>query len=141
MIELRTQSNEKRCSFIEHEHVLNLPECCPISHNPRPGSTIALSYKGKDTFLEVYSLRKFVDSYRGGKDGVRSMEGMLQEITQACATVLGVEVRMEAMLVLEPQQKMRVICYAFPWDNENEDLSDLEKIVSGSGPGIAPDAS
>jgi 7-cyano-7-deazaguanine reductase len=133
MVELRTQPNEKRCSFIEHDHILELPECCPISHNPRPGSTISLSYKGKDTFLEVYSLRKFVDSYRGGKDGVRSMEGMLQEITQACAQALGVEVRMEAMLHLEPQQRMRVICYAFPWVEENEELSDIEKVVRPRG--------
>jgi NADPH-dependent 7-cyano-7-deazaguanine reductase QueF len=114
MVALKLQPNEKRCLFIEHEHILDLPQCCPVSGNPQPGSTLAISYKGEESFLEVYSLKAFIESYVGGKNGVRSMEGMLQDIAQACADALNIEVRLYANLLLHPAQKMRVTCYAFP---------------------------
>jgi NADPH-dependent 7-cyano-7-deazaguanine reductase QueF len=112
--ELRLQPNENRCAFTEHEHIFNLPECCPISRNPRPGSTISIIYKGRAGFLEVASLRAFIYSYVGGKGEVRSMEGMLQEIAQSCADILGVDVKVFSDLNIDPSQKMRVTCYAFP---------------------------
>lgn len=114
MVELKLQPNECRCAFTEHEHELYLPQCCPVSHNPQPGSKVTISYKGKSGFLEVASLRAFIDSYIGGKGEVRSMEGMLQEIAQTCAEILHVDVKLESYLVIEPGQVMRVRCYAFP---------------------------
>lgn len=112
MVELIIQRNECRCAFTEHEHVLELPVCCPISQNPRPGSEITISYKGNAGFLEVASLRRYVHSFVGGKGDIRSMEGMLQEIAQSCANALGVDVRLTSNLVIEPSQIMRVKCYA-----------------------------
>jgi NADPH-dependent 7-cyano-7-deazaguanine reductase QueF len=111
---LAIQPNEHRCAFTEHEHVLELPRCCPISGNPQPGSTITISYRGYEGFLEVASLRHFIDSYVGGKGEVRSMEGMLQEIAQACATRLLIDVKLTSHLIIEPSQIMKITCYAFP---------------------------
>jgi hypothetical protein len=39
------------------------------------------------------------------------MEGMLQEIAQACANILEVDVKLTSELVIEPRQIMRVTCY------------------------------
>jgi hypothetical protein len=44
------------------------------------------------------------------------MEGMLQEIAQACANATGADV---PHLVLEPRQIMKVTCYAFK-ETEND---------------------
>ena len=111
---LKLQLNERRCAFTEHEHDLEISGFCPVSGNPRDGSRVRISYKGKDGFLEVAALRAFVESYRGGKGEVRSMEGMLQEIAQVCADCLQVDVKLAALLLIEPEQMMRVTCYAFP---------------------------
>lgn len=113
MVALKLQPNEFRCAFTYHEHEIELPQCCPISGNPQPGSTITISYEGNEGFLEVASLRTFIDSYVGGKGEVRSMEGMLQEIAQACADTLGVQVTLKSNLLIDPKQIMRVTCYGF----------------------------
>lgn len=107
------QVNEHRCSFTEHEHELEISGFCPVSGNPLAGSTLTISYRGEHGFLEVASLRAFVDSYRGGKGEVRSMEGMLQEIAQECANALAVDVKLRSFLRIEPEQIMKVTCYAF----------------------------
>ena len=117
MVELKTQPYEGLCAFTEHEHILDLPECCPVSHNPRPGSTVTICYKSGangNGYLEVYSLRAFIDSYVGGRGEVRSMEGMLEEISQECSDVLGKDVTLKANLLIEPSQVMNITCYAFP---------------------------
>jgi len=114
MVELKLQPNENRCAFTRHEHTLGLPKCCPMTGNPQWGSTVTIAYEAKKGFLEVASLRAFVDSYIGGKGDVRSMEGMLQEIAQACADILEADVILTSNLVIEPRQIMRVTCYAFP---------------------------
>jgi NADPH-dependent 7-cyano-7-deazaguanine reductase QueF len=111
---LKLQSNENRCAFTEHEHGLSFHDTCPVSGNPKLGSSLTICYKAKDYFLEVASLKELVDSYRGGKGDVRSMEGMLQEIAQVCADALDVDVQLHSFLLLEPDQTMRVKCYAFP---------------------------
>jgi NADPH-dependent 7-cyano-7-deazaguanine reductase QueF len=112
--DLRVQPNEHRCAFTEHEHRLEISNICPVTGNPNHGSRIYISYKGYKGFLEVASLRRFVDSYRGGKGEVRSMEGMLQEIAQSCADVLGVDVKLVGDLIISPAQNLKVTCYAFP---------------------------
>lgn len=114
MVELKTQRNENRCAFTEHEHGISFSGSCPVSGNPQPGSRLTISYKGTEYFLEVAALKAFIESYRGGRGGVRSMEGMLQEITQACADILRVDVTLRSFLRIEPEQIMRVTCYAFP---------------------------
>ena len=111
---LKIQPNEKRCAFTEHEHDLKVHGFCPVSGNPQEGSGILISYKGDNGFLEVAALKAFVQSYSGGKGDVRSMEGMLQEIAQECANALGVDVKLRSFLRIEPEQIMKVTCYAFP---------------------------
>jgi len=71
-------------------------------------------YDPGEVILEVASLRAFIDSYQGGRGEVRSMEGMIQEITQACADVLNVYVRVEADLYIKPFQRMFLKCQACP---------------------------
>jgi hypothetical protein len=56
----------------------------------------------------------FVDIYKGGKGAVRSMEGCLQEISQCCADILRVDVKLTSELLIEPNQTMRITCFAFP---------------------------
>jgi len=73
-----TVPNETRCAFTTEVHELPIESCCPVSYNPQPGSFIAITYEPADKILEVASLRRYVDSYRGGRGSVRSMEGMIQ---------------------------------------------------------------
>jgi hypothetical protein len=118
MVELKTVPNERRCDFTEHQHGVSFHDTCPVSHNPRQGSGLTVIYKGADTFLEVASLRALVDSYCGGRGEVRSMEGMIQEIAQKCADVLQVQVEVTTFLLLDPDQIMRLKCYAFPHEKQ-----------------------
>lgn len=111
---LKTQANENRCAFTEHEHGISFHGCCPITGNPQEGSSLTIRYKADEHFLEVASLKALVESYIGGKGDVRSMEGMLQEIAQVCANILKVDVQLYSFLLLDPEQTMRVTCYAFP---------------------------
>jgi NADPH-dependent 7-cyano-7-deazaguanine reductase QueF len=114
VVELKTVPNELRCAFTEEEHSLNVSDCCPVSHNPLPGSIIYIRYKPQRFILEVSALRNYVDSYRGGLGEVRSMEGMIQSIAQDVADTLWVDVTIEARLLISPEQRMNLKCYAFP---------------------------
>jgi NADPH-dependent 7-cyano-7-deazaguanine reductase QueF len=87
---------------------------CPVTGNPQPGSTLTIAYKGATGFLEVAALRSFIDSYIGGRGDVRSMEGMLQQICQACADALSADVKLTSHSLIQPSQIRRVTCYAFP---------------------------
>ncbi len=91
---------------IEQCHILDLPSCCPVSGNPQKGSIIKISYTSKDEALEVYSLRKYIDSFIGGYDDVRGMEDMIKKIALDCQFVLGISVTVKANLILEPNQRM-----------------------------------
>jgi 7-cyano-7-deazaguanine reductase len=93
-------------------HILPLLNCCRVTRNPQEGSVLEISYSPDERILEVASLRAYVDSYVGGRGDIRSMEGMIQNITQACADVVGVMVHSLALLVIEPNQKMRLECSA-----------------------------
>lgn len=62
--------------------------------------------------LEVASLREYVDSYKGGKGDIRSMEGMIQQITQDCANAVKTVCHVRAELVIEPNQEMILDCSA-----------------------------
>lgn len=109
-----TQSNETKGLFHYEKHLLDLPQCCPVTHNPQLGSTIEIGYIPKEVFLEVDSLKKYIDSYVGGKGNVRSMEGMIQQISQDCANTLKTRVRVTAKLIIEPGQRMEIICRTLP---------------------------
>ncbi len=91
---------------IEQCHVLDLPQCCPISRNPQLGSTVTIRYMSSNKALEVYSLKQYIDSFIGGKDNVRGMEDMIKQIYIDCQKVLDIPITVEANLILEPNQKM-----------------------------------
>jgi len=92
---------------ILEEHVIGLPQCCPVSQNPRAGSTLRLTYEECGRCLEVYSICDTVRGFVGGWDGnerypaERSMEGMIATLAQMAADVLGVPVTFRADLVLD----------------------------------------
>lgn len=110
---------EHPATSLRERHTVELPECCPVSKNPKPGSTLTLSYRPVSTVLEVYSLRSLIASFRGGFNGnasypaERNMEGMVQLITQMCADALGVQVHARAELVLDAG-KMTLTALARP---------------------------
>jgi 7-cyano-7-deazaguanine reductase len=93
-------------------HVLKIPQCCPVSGNPQDGSTIEIEYSVMDLILEVQSLRDYVDSYVGGRGDIRSMEGMIQQITQDCANAVQTSVWVRARLEINPRQQMVLECSA-----------------------------
>ena len=109
-MELLTQPNECRCASMEETHVLPLDPACPVSGNPQAGSSISIIYTPASLLLEVESLRAYVDSYTGGRGDIRSMEGMIQGITQDAANILGVAVEVRADLNIRPNQKMMLKC-------------------------------
>lgn len=114
MVALKTVRNEKRCFWTEETHELGIENCCPVSHNPLKGSLVRIRYEPDGEILEVASLRAYVDSYRGGRGEVRSMEGMIQQIAQDAANALKREVKVEAALEIDPGQRMKLFCYASP---------------------------
>ena len=122
-----TQPNERRCATMTETHILDLPECCPVSKNPRPGSTIEITYTPGRCYLEVASLKKYIGTYRGGRGEVRSMEGMIQAIAQDCANAVGRRVDVEAKLNLVPEQRMILRCLAEPQKHVNHERSKAEK--------------
>ena len=111
---LKVQINERRCHSAHETHTLPLPVCCPRSKNPRPGSTIAIAYEPQEHHLEVASLKAYIQSYQGGRGEVRAMEAMIQQICQDCADAVGVRVEVTADLVIEPGQKMKLVCSSLP---------------------------
>lgn len=111
---LKVQANENRCRATRETHIVPLSECCPISGNPKEGSEVSIEYRANDWFLEVESLRAYVDSYVGGRGDVRSMEGMIQQIAQDCANAVQTSVHVLANLNIEPRQRMKIECSANP---------------------------
>lgn len=112
LAKLKTQKNEHRCHTMTSVHTLDLKPCCPISGNPLAGSVVEIEYRAADHLLEVEALRAYVDSYQGGRGDVRSMESMIQQITQDCADTLRCAVHVTARLNIAPEQKMRLECAA-----------------------------
>lgn len=111
---LKTVANEKRCLWMKETHRLELPRCCPVSGNPQPGSEVAISYEPNGHCLEVAALKGYIESYVGGRESVRSMEGMIQQIAEDCAKAIGVGVSVEADLLIEPDQRMELCCRGWP---------------------------
>lgn len=109
---IKTQPNEKRCGEMVERHELELPQRCPMTKNPQPGSFIRIRYRPANFILEVQSLHDYIKEYIGGRLDVRSMEGMIQNIAQDCANASGVKVRVKAKMILNPPQTMKLICAA-----------------------------
>ena len=113
MRKLEAVPNATNGSMLE-QHILDIPVCCPVSKNPRSGSTITISYYPAGQSLEVASLIAFIHTFKGGlyDDAgqliVRDMEGMIQHIAQECARVLAIPVTIEADLQILPRQRMKL---------------------------------
>lgn len=101
-------------------HTLAIPPCCPVSRNPRPGSTLTICYRPCGASLEVAALYAYIHQFDGGlKDEsgtviVRNMEEMIQRIATDCATATGVPVGVTANLVIAPRQAMYLLVRAKP---------------------------
>ena len=108
------QPNEIHCNETNMVHILDLPPCCPVTDNPQPGSKVRIAYQANEFFLEVVSLRAYVDSFRGGRGAVRSMEAMIQQIAKDCANCVNKFTVVTASLIIDPGQAMDVECRVFP---------------------------
>jgi len=100
-------------------HLVPIPECCPVSHNPKPGSTIRVSYRPASIVVPVEALEEKVRSYIGGFESIRGMEEMIQDIARWSCAETGVPIRAVADLVIQPpyggpEQAMRVSARATP---------------------------
>lgn len=87
-------------------HRLPLPQCCPVSKNPLPGSTLTLAYLPKDRVFPVEWLEDLICEYRGGHPtrNIRNMEEMIQDLAIRAAENTGVRVRVRADLKINPPQ-------------------------------------
>lgn len=101
-------------------HTVPLPVCCPVSANPRPSSTLRVSYLPRGVVLPVEDLASWVGEYVDGHpSGVRNMEEMVQDIARRVSASTGVRVRAVADLRIRPpfggeDQTMRVSARATP---------------------------
>ena len=93
--------------------IVQLPQMCPVSGNPQPGSYVAIRYTDTGRFLEVYSLRAYVQRFVGGwlRDGthIRDMEQTVDTIAQDCAAALQTSVTVRARLILDCGVMMRTV--------------------------------
>lgn len=122
-------------------HILNLDPACPVSGNPRLGSKLEIRYQPKLWHLEVYSLRSFVNSYKGGLRNskgawiVRDQEHMIQYVAQSCANAVQVKVTVISHLILSDgvsMSEMRLTCKAFPQTKKSASVSRFSKAVGNA---------
>lgn len=96
-------------------HSVPLPQCCPVSGNPLPGSVLKVFYFPNKTVFPVENLASFISEYVNGHAlrDVRNMEEMIQDLAERVCEEVGVNVRATADLLIQPpyggdQQTMRV---------------------------------
>lgn len=107
--------DQKTAAFVSHS--APIPQCCPVSGNPLPGSKVTVSYVPAGVVFPVEDLAAFVAEYVGGRGSVRGMEEMIQELANRVRDAVGVRVRASADLIINPpfgggQQTMRVTARA-----------------------------
>ena len=88
---LKTMANARPDVDTVVEHVLFLPELCPATLNPKPGSTLTLRYQAGALLLEFFSLDTYIDAFIG-HPVVRDMEFFVQTVALDAASALGGEV-------------------------------------------------
>lgn len=99
-------------------HSVSLPECCPISCNPRPGSELVIHYRPNGLVLPVEDLSSWIEEYVGGHpDGVREMETIIQDLAERVSKSIEASVTAVANLRISPpfggaEQGMRVVVKA-----------------------------
>jgi hypothetical protein len=111
---LRSQRVTGPDAEIMHRHILPLPPMCPVSGNPREGSTLILSYLSSGWCLEKYSLSRLLRRFNGGWKGTprypaeRNMEGAAKLIAKMAADAVGVPVRAHVRLKLDGGPRDRI---------------------------------
>ncbi|MPY67859.1 hypothetical protein F8S09_14410 [Deinococcus sp. SDU3-2] len=98
------------------EHVLELPELCPRTRNPAPGSTLTLRYAAGERLLELFSLDHYIDAFMG-HTVVRDMEVFVQVAAQDAANAAGVPVTASAdvgLVGLRQRQRVTVVAHPEP---------------------------
>lgn len=101
-------------------HIVDVPPCCPVSGNPKIGSTLRVSYlPTAGVVVPVEALAEMVSEYVGGFGRIRAQEEMIQSIAQRCADAVSVPVRVRADLAIAPpfggdDQRMIVTARAKP---------------------------
>ncbi|KEF33843.1 MULTISPECIES: hypothetical protein [Deinococcus] len=111
---LRTIANARPSLPTVVEHVLELPELCPKTRNPAPGSTLSLRYVAGERLLELFSLDHYVDAFVG-HPVVRDMEVFVQVAAQDAANAAGVTVTASADVgFVGLRQRQRVTVVARP---------------------------
>jgi len=83
-------------------HTVDVPVCCPASSNPKPGSEMTISYRPTGIVMPVEDLAAMADEYVGGRDEIRGMEEMIQDIARRVHEAVGVPVRVKARLIIGP---------------------------------------
>lgn len=73
---------------IAMQHLLPLPPCCPVSKNPREGSTINIEYTTTGDVLDVLYIAKYLATFVNGKGEIRSAEDMIEQIADDVLAVL-----------------------------------------------------
>ncbi|MDL2343283.1 hypothetical protein QOL99_03865 [Deinococcus sp. MIMF12] len=117
------------------EHVLELPELCPRTRNPAPGSTLTLRYEAAGLLLELFSLDRYVDAFVGHAV-VRDMEMFVQVAAQDAANAAGVPVTATADVGLVGlRQRQRVTVVARPQHPAEQGQMEGERETPGPGGG------
>lgn len=101
------------------EHVVPFSGLCPISKNPLPDSSVSVRYAPQKWIIEVYSLRWYMDAFKGGRtmpDGtyIRDMEHVLQRLAEDAAAVVLVPVMVSGSLKIHPDQYMAMSAVGMP---------------------------
>ncbi|GGJ85837.1 hypothetical protein [Deinococcus aquiradiocola] len=98
------------------EHLLDVPELCPYSHNPGPGSTLSITYTAGAWFLELFALDAYLPGFVA-HSVVRDNELLAQTVALEAAAVLRVPVDVELnFAVAGLRQRQRVRVHAEPAD-------------------------
>jgi NADPH-dependent 7-cyano-7-deazaguanine reductase QueF len=112
-MELETMPNLRRDIALEHCHIFDLPQMCPVSGNPQPGSQIRIEYTAGECFLEDYAIAGYIASFVGGRSVggvfIRDMEQTIQTIAAAVRDAVRVPVVVKVSLILDSQRQEIVV--------------------------------
>lgn len=111
---LKTIANPNPAMLTRQEHVIELPELCPASGNPGPGSFLRICYRSHGQFLEVFSLDAYVRAFIG-HPMVRDVEILTQVVARDGMRALGHKVKVHGCFVLPAlNQTVRTVVIARP---------------------------
>lgn len=110
---LKTIANPNPHMLSEQTHVVTLPELCPASHNPGPGSSMSIRYQAGAHFLELFALEAYFKGYIGHPI-VRDIEYLTQEVAKDCAAALGISVTVTAHIFLAGLAQQQILTTTAP---------------------------